>query len=109
MIWKRIKQTPSLSLVSPATLLALSVLFSSVFLALHAAGFREHTSVFSGTYPEAHDVGLWTLFGAIVYALSYLLFVFVVPVLTLASMIFIVISACLAKTRLAPDSEARSK
>jgi hypothetical protein len=99
MIWKHLRRTLAFPLVSPATLLALASVLSCAFLTLHAAGFRESTSIFSGTNPDARVVGLWTFFCAGTYTLSYLLLVFVVPVLTLAAVVFLSLSAWSASTR----------
>ena len=51
-----------------------------VFVLVHLAGFREHTSVLAGV----HAGESWMLFAGVVYLLAYVLVMSVVPILTLA-------------------------
>ena len=66
----------------PWHLLVAAVLLSMAFAFCHLAGYREHVSFLSGTLPAAGG-GLAAMACGAVYLLSYLLAVFVVPVLLL--------------------------
>lgn len=52
-----------------------------VFLVEHIAGFREFTSVLSGTYPAAGASVLWGL----VYAITHMAFFIVTPILLIGA------------------------
>ncbi len=66
----------------PWHLLTAAVLLSAAFAFCHMVGYREHVSFLSGTLP-AGGGGLAAMACGAVYLLSYLLAVFVVPVLLL--------------------------
>jgi hypothetical protein len=57
-----------------------AVLIGLVFLVCHAAGFRESTSVLSGTYTGAGSVK-----SALVYAAVYMGFVILAPIFVLGA------------------------
>ena len=61
-------------------LMSYAIVLSALFAIVHMAGFRQHTAVLSGTVPAD-----WRAFGGGVYILLYMAFVFVVPVLVIAS------------------------
>jgi Na+/pantothenate symporter len=63
---------------------------SALFLVAHLAGLREFTSVLNGTIGSVAAGWKLSSFLALVYILSYLAFVILVPVLVLAAMILVV-------------------
>jgi hypothetical protein len=63
---------------------------SALFLLAHLAGLREFTSVLNGTIGSVAAGWKLSSFLALVYILSYLAFVILVPVLVLAAMILVV-------------------
>jgi hypothetical protein len=78
---------PSLvALVSPVSLLVVAAVLTIAYTACHAAGWRQHVSIFSGTLsvssPAATQIALAGL-----YAGLYFAFVLLVPVLVLASVL----------------------
>lgn len=66
----------------PWHLLIAAVLMSLAFAFCHLAGYREHVSFLSGTVPAGSD-GLTAVACGAVYLMTYLVAVFVVPVLLL--------------------------
>jgi hypothetical protein len=61
-------------------LLIFAALIGLVFLACHAAGFRESTSVLSGTYTGASSVT-----SGLAYAAIYMGFVILAPILVVGA------------------------
>jgi hypothetical protein len=69
---------------SPGAFLRRAALISLVFLLMHGLGLREHTRVFSGTSPDGASALLGTS-----YAVIYLGFVIVVPILVIAALLLL--------------------
>ena len=90
---KFFKKKPAVSqravFLSPKDLLQRAAALSLVFLLLHLAGLREYTSILNGTIGSV-ALG-WKLSGflAIIYILSYLAFVVLVPMLILAAILLL--------------------
>ncbi|MBI4601758.1 MAG: hypothetical protein HY721_07340 [Planctomycetes bacterium] len=70
--------------LTPAGLLLRAALLSALFFAVHAAGWREYTSIISGT---THPDRMATVLG-IAYAFFWFAFVLGVPVLVLGAGIY---------------------
>jgi hypothetical protein len=76
---------PGQSALSPRGLLARAMVLIVIFLVCHWAGLRPCTSVLTGTFTSvAGSTQLGSLLG-ILYALVFLAFVLVVPILLIAS------------------------
>ncbi len=73
---------------SPKSLLAWAVILSVLFLVCHLAGLRAYATIISGTSPTGDVTDFTVLFLAILYILSYVSFVVVVPTLTIAAAVF---------------------
>lgn len=91
---KLFKNSPAIfqraDFLSPKDLLQRACAITLIFLLLHLAGLREYTSILNGT---VGSVALgWKLSGflAVIYIVSYLAFVVLVPVLILAALILLV-------------------
>ncbi|MFN2271377.1 MAG: hypothetical protein ACK2US_11105 [Anaerolineae bacterium] len=70
-------------------------LIAVVFLVCHVAGFREYTSVLSGTY-----TGMGSAASGLLYAVASLAFVIVAPILAIdAGGLFLLNLACAALGR----------
>ena len=67
-------------------LLICAALIGLVFLACHAAGFRESTSVLSGTYTGAGSV-----MSGLLYAVTSMAFEIVTPILVIAAGVLFVL------------------
>lgn len=83
--------------LSPKDLLQRACVITVIFLLLHLAGLREYTSILNGT---VGSVALgWKLSGflAVIYIISYLAFVVLVPILILAALILLTWERCKTK------------
>lgn len=101
---QRIRQ---LKWMSPGSFLLCAVTFAGVYLVLHAAGFRESTSVFCGTLPTAHGEQVRMGFCALLYTIFYMLTVLAAPILVIAAGVFVLLVRRTATraVRLAVDGE----
>jgi hypothetical protein len=88
--WHRLGLFRRAEFLSAKDLLQRAGAIGVLFLVAHLAGLREFTSVLNGTVGSV--AAGWKLSGflALVYILSYLAFVILVPVLVLAAMILVV-------------------
>lgn len=73
-------------------LLICAALIALVFLVCHAAGFRESTSVLSGTYTEASSVK-----SGLVYAAVYVGFVILAPIFVLGAGVLFLLDVVFAR------------
>jgi TRAP-type C4-dicarboxylate transport system permease small subunit len=80
--WRLLYHSP---LLSPRGLLLRALVVLAVFIALHLAGLREYTSIFSGTSPTDTIPGAGDRALGLIYALFYLLAVVAVPVTVIAA------------------------
>jgi hypothetical protein len=75
--------------LSPKDLLQRSCAITVIFLCLHLAGLREFTSILNGTVGSLALGWKLSAFLAVVYILSYLAVVVLVPIMLLASIILL--------------------
>ena len=76
---------PGKSALSPGGLFIRGLILVILFLACHLAGLRLYTSILTGTFtPVAGSTQLASLFG-VLYALAFLAFVLIAPILLIAS------------------------
>lgn len=73
-------------------LLLCAALIGLAFLVCHVAGFRESTSVLSGTYTGAGSVA-----SGLVYAAAYMGFVILAPILVLGAGVSFLLDVALAR------------
>jgi hypothetical protein len=73
--------------LSPAGLMVRAIFLLVLFAILHAMGFREYTSIISGTSPTGTPLQLLHVFIAILYAAFYFASVMLSPVLIIASVV----------------------
>jgi UDP-N-acetylmuramyl pentapeptide phosphotransferase/UDP-N-acetylglucosamine-1-phosphate transferase len=85
--------------LSPKDLLQRAGAISVIFSFLHLAGLREFTSILNGTVGSLALGWKLSAFLAVIYVLSYLAFVVLVPVLILAAMILLAWQRCCKKSR----------
>lgn len=70
---------------SPKDFVSRAVILSILFLVVHLAGLREHTSFLSGTVGGAGMHWRWSAFLGVIYLGSYFAFVLAVPIFLLAA------------------------
>lgn len=74
-------------LLSPLSLIVYAALIAGAYAILHAAGWREHVSILSGTLSEAGGSFATQAWQAGLYLVAYFGFVILVPILLLAAAI----------------------
>ncbi len=92
-------------LFSPAGFAQRAAVLAALYLAVHALGFRESTSIICGTAPASGRFDFASVFPAMAYIVLYVLAVLAVPVLLIASAIF---AAALAVFRVRPVDSSRA-
>ena len=78
-------------LISPSGFLVLALLFSLAYLTADAAGWRQYTSVLSGTPSGPGGVYGPDAWRGGVYIVLYFAFVLLVPILVIAAVLFFVL------------------
>lgn len=73
-------------LCTPGGLLRRAVLVAAAFGVCHLAGWREHTSILSGTDPSLGEMGLRMYLG-FVYLMAFLGVTVIAPILALGALI----------------------
>ena len=81
------KTKPRRSRTSPEYLIKWAIFLAVLFVIAHASGWRDFTSVLSGTNGSAMSDWRETAFFGIVYIITYLCAVVAVPILILAALI----------------------
>jgi hypothetical protein len=76
-------------LATPAGLLTRAVFLAALFGVAHLCGLRDYTSVFSLTSPAGGPGGALALALGSTYAILYLLFVLVAPILVLGGLLLL--------------------
>ena len=76
-------------LATPAGLFLRAASLTALFALAHLAGLRDYTSVFSLSAPAGGSGGTLALTLGSTYAILYLLFVLVVPILALAGLLLL--------------------
>ncbi len=83
-LWTRARALGQAPTLSPRSLVLWAVRFSALFAFVHLAGFREHTTVLSGTLAGGAPAPISGFFG-MVYLFSYFVAVLAVPPLLFAA------------------------
>lgn len=87
--WKATyRQIRALKWLSPGSFLLCAITFTVVYMILHLAGLRAHTSVLCGTFAAERSEQVRTSFFAVIYIFFYMATVIVVPILVIAAGIF---------------------
>src|SRR4051794_32672240 len=79
------KSVFNIKTLSPVGFLFLAGLIAMIFAISHGLGWREHTTVLSGTLTSASGNAEMTIFRGMFYLLSYFGFVLLTPILILAA------------------------
>lgn len=79
----------------PLHLLSMAVVFATGYLLVDLFGFREATTVLSGTF--ASDNELWESFKAVTYLVFYFGFVVASPILVIAAAVLAVLERLFLK------------
>ena len=93
---------------SPGGLLIWAAIIAGVFLSCHAAGLREYTTVISGTWPTEGRSSVFPVVLAGLYVVAYFAFVLLVPILVLASAVFLAVQLALPSKKKAPAAGGAS-
>lgn len=87
--WKAAyRQIRALKWLSPGSFLLCAITFTAVYMILHLAGLRAHTSVLCGTFAAERSEQIRGSFLAVIYILFYMATVIVAPILVIAAGIF---------------------
>jgi hypothetical protein len=88
--WSRLVYGGRWSLFTPSGLVARAVFVVLVFAILHAAGWRSHTTVLSGTSPTGEPFTYTDSWKMVAYVLSYLFATVLAPILLIAALVLTV-------------------
>ena len=86
-------------ILSPRGFLLCAAAFALAFLASHAAGLRDYTSVVCGQVPTGDPADLWSIHLGMAYVVFYCATVVLVPILVLAAGVLAVLQLALARKR----------
>ena len=84
----RYRQIRALKWMSPGSFILCAITFAAVYVVLHLAGLRSHTSVLCGTFAAKRGEQVLDSFFATIYILFYMATVIVAPILVIAAGIF---------------------
>jgi hypothetical protein len=94
-------------LATPRGLLLRAAFLAALFSVAHLAGLRDYTSVFSLSSPTGGPGGTLALALGSTYAVLYLLFVLLVPILVLGGLLLL--GLLVLSSRRGRDNEARGR
>ena len=92
-------------LISPAGFLLVAAVLSAVFAVCHLCGLREDVSMLTGSSFATEGSGSHNVAAVVLYLVSYVATVFLVPVLVIAAGLFAAIQRLSAKAPATPPTQ----